>query len=62
MDTLKNNFIETAKPIAQSTKEFIKENANVELGSYTVEDVYSGMKGMIGLITETSLLDSNGKV
>lgn len=59
MDTLKNKFIEIALPIAQETKEFIKTKGNEQLGTYTVEDVYSGMKGMIGLITETSLLDSN---
>lgn len=59
MDTLKNKFIETATPIAIETKELIKTKGNEQLGTYTLEDVYSGMKGMIGLITETSLLDSN---
>lgn len=59
MDSLKKKFAEVALPVAQSTKEFIKAKGNEVLGSYTVEDVYSGMKGMIGLITETSLLDAN---
>lgn len=58
MDHLKSRFFEKAQPVALQTKEFIKNNANTVLGQYTVEDVYSGMKGMIGLVTETSLLDA----
>ena len=59
MDYIKNKFEEVALPKANAIKEFIKENANHVLGSYTVDSVFSGMKGMIGLITETSLLDAD---
>lgn len=58
MDSLKNMFAEVALPQTQEVKEFIKKHGETVLGSYTVEAVYSGMKGMIGLVTETSLLDA----
>ena len=43
--------------MAAELKDFIKENGNHVIGSYTIEQVYSGMKGMIGMVTETSKLD-----
>lgn len=58
MDKLKEKFASIALPMAQEVKELVKNHGDVVLGSYTVEHVYHGMKGMIGLITETSLLDA----
>lgn len=58
MDKLKNKFADTGLAKAAEVKEFIKANSEHVLGSYTVDSVFSGMKGMIGLITETSLLDA----
>src|SRR5215213_7506458 len=58
MDKLKEKFAAVALPMAQEVKELVKTHGDVVLGSYTVENVYGGMKGMIGLITETSLLDA----
>lgn len=58
MDKLKNRFAEKALPKAAEIKEFIKTHGDAVLGSYNLEAVASGMKGMIGLITETSLLDA----
>lgn len=43
--------------MSAEVKEFIKEHGNIVIGSYTIEQVYSGMKGMIGMVTETSKLD-----
>src|SRR5882757_6850715 len=57
MDTLKNKFIEKAKPMAAEVKALIKEHGDVKLGEYTVAQVYQGMKSMTGLVTETSKLD-----
>jgi citrate synthase len=57
MDALKEKFIETAKPMAAEIKQLIKEHGDVKLGEYTVAQVYQGMKGMVGLVTETSKLD-----
>jgi citrate synthase len=58
MDQIKHKFAEKALTKANEIKEFIKQNGDHVLGSYTVDAVYSGMKGMIGLLTETSLLDA----
>jgi citrate synthase len=58
MDKIKNRFEQIALPKAAEIKEYLKANGDFVLGSYTVDSVVSGMKGMIGLITETSLLDA----
>jgi len=43
--------------MAAEIKEFVKENGGPVIGQYTIEQVYAGMKGMIGMVTETSKLD-----
>src|ERR1051325_1282510 len=58
MDKLKEKFAKKALPKAAEIKAFVKEHANEVLGSYNVDQVFGGMKGMIGMITETSKLDS----
>ncbi len=58
MDKLKNKFAEQGIQKATEIREFIKANGDFVLGQYTLDSVYSGEKGMIGLITETSLLDA----
>ncbi len=59
MDQFKQKFIAKAQPLSGEIKSFVKEHADFALGVFTVEDVYAGMKGIIGLLTETSLLDAN---
>ncbi|MCG9881308.1 MAG: citrate (Si)-synthase, eukaryotic [Bacteroidia bacterium] len=59
MGALKKKFIEKALPLSAEIRQFVKENGQVPLGEFTVEDVYAGQKGIIGLLTETSLLDAN---
>lgn len=56
-DKIKDAFARVALPKAAETKEFIKTNGHYIIGQYTIEQVYSGMKGMIGMVTETSKLD-----
>lgn len=58
MDKIKEKFAKKALPLAEEIKQFIKENGNHVLGQYTIEEVYHGMKGMIGMVTETSKLDA----
>jgi citrate synthase len=58
MDTLKEKFIAKAKPMAAEVKAIIKEHGDKKLGEYTVAQVYQGMKGITGLVTETSKLDA----
>ena len=46
-----------AMSAAAEVKALIKEHGDKKLGEYTVAQVYQGMKGMIGMVTETSKLD-----
>lgn len=57
MDALKNKFKEKADKLSAEIKDILAKHGSLKLGEYTIEQVYSGMKGMIGLITETSKLD-----
>ena len=57
MDRIKEKFAEKALPLADEIKQLVKEHGNHVLGTYTIEQVYQGMKGMIGMVTETSKLD-----
>src|SRR5580693_122555 len=57
MDKLKERFLEKATPLSAEIKQIIKTSGDVKLGEYTVAQVYQGMKGMIGMVTETSKLD-----
>ncbi len=59
MGELKKKFEEKAIPLSAEIRNFVKENGHISLGEFTVEDVYAGQKGIIGLLTETSLLDGN---
>jgi len=57
MDKLKDKFALVSAPIAQQIKDLVKEHGAQVIGQYTIEQVYHGMKGMIGMVTETSKLD-----
>lgn len=57
MDKLQTKFSEKAQATAADVKAFIKEHGDKKLGEYTVAQTYQGMKGIIGLVTETSKLD-----
>jgi len=57
MDTLMEKFSAKALPIAADLKAFIKEHGDKKLGEYTIAQTYQGMKGIVGLVTETSKLD-----
>ncbi|EDO48974.1 predicted protein, partial [Nematostella vectensis] len=41
----------------QEVLSFRKEHGNKKLGEYTIDQAYGGMRGIKGLVTETSLLD-----
>jgi citrate synthase len=57
MGYIKQRFAAKAIPMAAEIREFLKQNENVELGTYTIGQVYGGMKSIKALVTETSLLD-----
>ncbi|MBI2967365.1 MAG: citrate (Si)-synthase [Bacteroidetes bacterium] len=57
MDKLKERFYQNAQAMVADIKAFQKENADKKVGEYNVSQIYGGMHGIIGLITETSKLD-----
>ncbi|XP_063721087.1 citrate synthase, mitochondrial-like [Symsagittifera roscoffensis] len=52
-DVLANVIPEEQKKIGA----FRKQHGNKSLGEYTIDQAYGGMRGITGLVTETSLLD-----
>lgn len=59
MGQVKDLFREKADERLAEIKQIIAEHGNTKLGEITLAQVYQGMRGMIGLVTETSLLDAN---
>ena len=59
MGKLKEHFYETAIAAAEDIKKLIKEKGDTVIDTVTLSQVYQGMRGIVGLVTETSLLDAN---
>lgn len=59
MGYIKDRFKEVADIQAAEIKKLIAEHGEISLGEVTIAQAYQGMRGIPGLITETSLLDSN---
>lgn len=57
MDRLKEKFLQKATAEAENVKQFVAQYGEKILGEYNVAQVYQGMRGIVGLITETSKLD-----
>ena len=62
METLKEIFAEKALPMAGEIKAMLKEHGSHVMGEYTLAQMYGGMKGIVGMVTETSKLDSEEKM
>jgi citrate synthase len=58
MGIIKDRFKEKADSVGADMKEMLKEHGNKKIGEVTLAQVYQGMRGMTGLVTETSLLDA----
>ena len=58
METLKNRFKIKADEVGIEIKELLKEHGNKKIGEVTLSQVYQGMRGITGLVSETSLLDA----
>ena len=58
MGILKDRFKEKAGIAAAEIKEILNLNGNKKIGEVKLAQVYQGMRGMTGLVTETSLLDA----
>jgi len=59
MGYIKDHFKEVADKQSAEIKKLIAEHGEISLGEVTIAQAYQGMRGIPGLITETSLLDSN---
>jgi citrate synthase len=58
MDSIKNKFKEKADIANADIKAILKEHGSKKIGEVTLAQVYQGMRGITGLVTETSLLDA----
>jgi citrate synthase len=58
MATIKDRFKAKADGLAAEIKDIIKEHGTKKIGEVTLAQIYQGMRGMTGLVTETSLLDA----
>src|SRR6195952_478962 len=58
MGIIKERFKAKTEAANAEIKELLKENGNKVIGEVTLAQVYQGMRGITGLVSETSLLDS----
>ena len=58
-DDLKSAFEAKIAPFQEEVKAFRKEHGSAKVGEITVDMMYGGMRGMKGLVTETSVLDAD---
>src|SRR5882757_1412352 len=58
MPIIKDRFKEKADAVAAEIKDILKKHGNKKIGEVTLSQVYQGMRGMTGLVSETSLLDA----
>src|SRR6187397_1135530 len=55
---LKSRFQAKTEETGAEIKEMLKEHGNKKIGEVMLTQVYQGMRGITGLVTETSLLDA----
>ncbi len=58
MGIIKDRFKAKADITAGEIKNLIKDHGNKKIGEVTLSQIYQGMRGITGLVTETSLLDA----
>jgi citrate synthase len=58
MSFTKEGFKTKADALSAEIKDLLKEHGNDKIGEVTLAQIYQGMRGMTGLVTETSLLDA----
>ncbi len=57
MGILKDRFKAKADQTSNEIKSIIKEHGNKKIGEVVLSQIYQGMRGITGLVSETSLLD-----
>lgn len=58
MGIIKDRFRQRADVVSAEIKDIIKTHGNRKIGEVTLAQIYQGMRGITGLVTETSLLDA----
>ena len=58
MGIIKDRFKAKADKTSVEIKELLKEHGNKVIGDVQLSQIYQGMRGMTGLVSETSLLDA----
>ena len=58
MGILKERFKAKADQLGAEIKDLLKEHGNKVIGEVQLSQIYQGMRGMTGLVSETSLLDA----
>jgi citrate synthase len=58
MGILKDRFKAKADQMAAEIKDLLKEHGTKEIGTVQLSQIYQGMRGITGLVSETSLLDA----
>ena len=58
MGVIKDTFKAKSDIVAAEIKALLKEHGNKKIGEVTLSQIYQGMRGITGLVTETSLLDA----
>lgn len=58
MGIIKNTFKEKADIANGEIKTILSEHGNKKIGEVTLAQIYQGMRGITGLVSETSLLDA----
>jgi len=56
--TIKERFKAKADAASIEIKELLKEHGNKKIGEVSLVQIYQGMRGITGLVSETSLLDA----
>lgn len=59
MGYIKEKFKAKADELGAEVKELLKNHGSMKVEDVTVAQIYQGMRGITGLVTETSLLDAN---
>ena len=58
MGVVKDRFKAKADALSAEIKDILKESGDKVIGEVKLSQIYQGMRGMTGLVSETSLLDS----
>ena len=59
MEKLKNLFKSKADQVGAEIKDILKEHGAKPIGEVQLSQIYQGMRGITGMVYETSLLDAN---